>query len=49
MTGAVSYQSIAGLPVDSAIKDDTCLQWVVCIGLDLADVYNNKQQVHYAQ
>ena len=41
--GAVSYQSIFGLPVDSAIRDYTCLQWVVHIGLNLTNMYKNKQ------
>ena len=46
--GAVSYQSVAGLPANSAIGDYTCLQWVVCIGLNLENVCNNKQ-VHCAK
>ena len=39
--GAVLYQSIAGLPVNSAIGDYTSLQWVVPVGLNLGKVCNN--------
>ena len=46
--GAVLYPT-TGLPVNSTISDCTCLQWVLHIGLDLANMCNDKQQVHYAQ
>ena len=47
--GAVLYQSATGLPVKSVISDHICLQWVLHIGVDLANVFNDKQQVHCAQ
>ena len=46
--GAAGYQSATGLPINSVISDYTFLQWVLHIGLDFANVCNDKQQVHCA-
>ena len=40
--GAISYQSITRLPVNSIIKDYTCLQWVVHVGLNLEKMCSYK-------
>ena len=47
--GAVAYQKIAGLTANSAIKDYTCLQWVMHVRLSLENMCNNKQQVYCTQ
>ena len=46
--GAISYQSVTGLPVDSTIRDFTYLHWAVHVGLNLQNMYNNRQLVHCA-
>ena len=43
------YQSATGLPVNSVISDYTCFHWVLYIGLDLANMCNDKQQVQCTQ